>query len=215
MARKEKKYHYIYKITCIINERYYIGMHSTDNLDDGYFGGGKRIKNSVKKYGKNSHRKEIIEFLDDRKMLGIREKDIVNNELINDPLCLNLCIGGHYYDRGWTNEDRIKGLNKLNELRKDSEWNEGFSKKISEGLNNSNKKGHLTSFSNKKHTEDAKNKIGEKNSITQKGSKNSQFGKIWIYNDKIKENKKINNNDYPLISKEWKKGLKMEYFKNK
>lgn len=33
-----RKYHFIYKITRLDNNRYYIGMHSTDNLDDGYFG---------------------------------------------------------------------------------------------------------------------------------------------------------------------------------
>lgn len=41
MARKEHKYHYIYKITCIKTKRYYIVMHSTDKLNDGYMGGGK------------------------------------------------------------------------------------------------------------------------------------------------------------------------------
>ena len=42
MARKEKQYHFIYKTTNIITERYYYGMHSTDNLEDGYLGSGKR-----------------------------------------------------------------------------------------------------------------------------------------------------------------------------
>ncbi len=38
----ERKYHYIYKITRD-DGHYYVGMHSTDNLDDGYFGSGKYI----------------------------------------------------------------------------------------------------------------------------------------------------------------------------
>lgn len=33
---ERRKYHYIYKTTCLITNRYYIGMHSTDNLEDGY-----------------------------------------------------------------------------------------------------------------------------------------------------------------------------------
>ena len=70
MSRKGRKYHYIYKITCLKNNRYYIGMHSTDNLEDGYMGGGKRIKNSVKKHGKDAHRKEILEFFESRDLLS-------------------------------------------------------------------------------------------------------------------------------------------------
>jgi hypothetical protein len=32
----EKKYNYIYKTTNILTNEYYIGMHSTNNLNDGY-----------------------------------------------------------------------------------------------------------------------------------------------------------------------------------
>ena len=33
VSKEEKKYHIIYKTTCLINKKYYIGMHSTDDLD--------------------------------------------------------------------------------------------------------------------------------------------------------------------------------------
>ena len=63
MARKEKKYHFIYKTTNLLSGKYYIGMHSTDNLDDGYLGSGRRLRYSINKYGKESHKREIIEFV--------------------------------------------------------------------------------------------------------------------------------------------------------
>jgi group I intron endonuclease len=86
--------HYIYKITCIITGKFYYGMHSTEFLDDGYFGSGKILIRSVKKYGRENHLLDILEFLPDREKLKQREKEIVNEVLIKDPLCMNLKIGG-------------------------------------------------------------------------------------------------------------------------
>ena len=48
MQRGDKrKYHYIYKVTRD-DGKYYIGMHSTNELEDGYFGSGKLITRSKK-----------------------------------------------------------------------------------------------------------------------------------------------------------------------
>mgnify|MGYP000965306345 CR=1 FL=1 len=80
MTRKSHKFNYIYKITNTKNRNYYIGMHSTHNLDDGYMGGGKRITNSVRKHGKDAHTKEILEYFDDRESLRQKEIEIVNED---------------------------------------------------------------------------------------------------------------------------------------
>jgi len=96
MPRKPHSYHYIYKITCNITGKYYIGMHSTSNLDDGYMGSGLHIYRSLKKYGIDNHVKEVLEFLSDRSSLSDREREIVNEELLEDSLCMNIAKGGSY-----------------------------------------------------------------------------------------------------------------------
>ena len=84
MARRQKKYHYIYKTTCLLNNKFYFGMHSTDNLNDGYLGSGKRLWYSLNYHGKENHIKEIIEFCENREILKKREKEIVNEQLLSE-----------------------------------------------------------------------------------------------------------------------------------
>jgi hypothetical protein len=94
MARKQHTYHYIYKTTCNVTDKYYIGMHSCSNLEDGYMGSGKRLRYSIRKHGLENHTKEILEFLNDRESLAKREAEIVNEQFLQDPLCLNVQLRG-------------------------------------------------------------------------------------------------------------------------
>ncbi len=89
-----KKYHYIYKITNLLNSKYYIGMHSTNNLEDGYLGSGTYLRRSVKKHGKDNFRIEILHWRENREELSKLEKEIVTLDEIAKVECMNLKIGG-------------------------------------------------------------------------------------------------------------------------
>ena len=198
MEKKEKKYHFIYKTTDTRNDNFYIGMHSTNNINDGYVGSGKRIINITYRYGKNILKFEILEFLTDKESLKKREYEIVNSDLIKDKKCMNLREGG---EGGFNIDMSIKGYKKKNWLLiNDIEWCKNYKDKVSEGLKNAYKNGNkkiCQSFKDKKHSIETKSKIGEKNSIKQKGEKNSQYGTIWITNGEKNKKIKIENINIP------------------
>lgn len=93
---KEKTYHFLYKTTNIITGMFYIGMHSTNNLDDGYLGSGKRLSYSIRKYGKDNHNREILEFFNSRDELVCKEKEMINTQMLSESKCMNLKLGGQY-----------------------------------------------------------------------------------------------------------------------
>lgn len=42
-------YHFVYKTTNTINSKYYYGVHTTSDIDDGYLGSGVLLRRSIKK----------------------------------------------------------------------------------------------------------------------------------------------------------------------
>ena len=43
-------YYFIYRTTNLINGKYYIGQHHTEDLNDGYLGSGRVFIQAIKKY---------------------------------------------------------------------------------------------------------------------------------------------------------------------
>jgi hypothetical protein len=190
----EKLYNYIYKISNVVNQTFYIGIHSTNNLNDNYFGSGKRLKYSIDKYGLIAHTKEILRFFSSREDLLKYESEIVTNELVHDQKCLNLKNGGEGGGHLWSTEHAQKfhsagaiasnklRTQRLKELWKNEDWKRERSAKIV-ATNLALGKGR-------------NGRLGIKDSITkinamkktfelighQKGEKNSMFGKVWITN---------------------------------
>ncbi len=62
----------IYKITNKINGKIYIGLTSKKDITN-YWGSGKIIMKSIKKYGIHNFTKEILEFCDSQEKLNERE----------------------------------------------------------------------------------------------------------------------------------------------
>jgi len=212
MSRKQKKYHFIYKTVNVLTGRYYYGMHSTDNLDDDYLGSGKRLRYSVRKYGGNNHKREIIEFCKDRKSLIQREMEIVNLNEIAKEKCMNLRIGGQGFIEGEQHKIAIIGNKALRIKLKDDDFRKSFKKKVSEGVKRTFDNGRERIFNydwtGKIHTEETKQKMSDSHKGIGLGESNSQYGTCWIIRNE--ENKKINKKELNKYLKEgWIKGRKM------
>lgn len=91
---KKHKYHYFYKITNKINNHFYYGIHSTDNVNDGYMGSGTLIKMAYSKYGTENFEKEIVRFFNTREEASQYESEIVSETTIKDSSCYNMITGG-------------------------------------------------------------------------------------------------------------------------
>lgn len=87
--------HYLYKLTCRASGKYYIGVHSTENMNDGYLGSGVGIRRARKKYGDEVIDKEILSFADSREELLEMERAAVTREVVTDPLSYNMTLGGN------------------------------------------------------------------------------------------------------------------------
>lgn len=134
----------VYKITNKINNKYYIGMHKTDNLDDGYMGSGKIISQAVEKYGAENFIKEILHIFDNEEDMKSKEKELV----ILEEMSYNLCPGG----KGGFGYINNSGITKFQGKKHSEKTKKFISEKM---LGNTNCRGKIL-------TEEHKNKISSK-----------------------------------------------------
>lgn len=87
--------HIVYRTTCLSTGRYYIGMHSTEDINDGYIGSGVLLRRSVKKHGMHTHQRVVLSEHATRKQAADHEKQLITWDLIKaDKLCMNMAPGG-------------------------------------------------------------------------------------------------------------------------
>lgn len=86
---------YFYKITNKINGKYYYGVHSTQNLNDGYMGSGVILAKAYKKYGIDNFQKKILRYFNNKEQMYQFQNKIVTMEQVNNDMCYNVVIGGN------------------------------------------------------------------------------------------------------------------------
>ena len=188
-----KTYNYIYLIKNNINQKIYIGKHSTDNLDDGYMGSGRLIKKAIQKYGIENFTKEYLAFCDTEERLNSFEKFYIKKYKAREA-GYNLTDGGE----GMLNP-KSEIREKLSNAHK-GEKNPNFGKPRSEETKRKisaakkgkyNHKGENNGFYGRKHSEETKQKISD----AMKGKTFSEETKLKISASK-KGKHKVWNEDH-------------------
>lgn len=215
----------IYKTTNKLNEKIYIGKHQTKDLNDDYIGSGKRLRNSINKYGIENFEKEILFVFDTEDEMNSKEKELVTEEFCLREDTYNLCPGGkggwgylnsnglsiNQFENREIAKKAAKQANKSKEnlWKTDEKWSSEYRRKLSEkakqyvALNG-------PSFLGKTHSEETKQKISKASSANQSGNKNSQFGTMWIWHKNF-GNKKVKKHELDNYLKDgWIKGRKIK-----
>lgn len=212
-----RKYNYLYKITNTVNGMEYIGVHRTDNLNDGYMGSGKLIRRAIAKYGEENFSKEILEYFNTYREALIKEKEIVTLEYANKNNTYNLREGGYgkcewsdewkkefsqYKKNKWVNDEEYRG--KMMTIIQSEERRKKISKtltgkKRNNPQNKDPEKIRKTAETHRgmKRSEQAKKNMSEaaKNLPDDIKLKRSGRGMTYIYNTETEEVKRISKDE--------------------
>lgn len=184
--------HFVYKITNINTDKFYIGVHSCDEfcrmIRNGvctYMGSGKHIKRAVNKHGIENFTKEILFEYETEISAYNKEGEIVNEDFVARKDTYNVALGGVVPTCA------MRGKKHSAETRRKQ---------------SASRKGQHAGDKNPNYgkpiTDEVKLKISKANLGKTVGAKNGNYGKMWITNGYT--NKMIMKTD--AIPLGWKRG---------
>ncbi|MDD5649243.1 MAG: NUMOD3 domain-containing DNA-binding protein [Candidatus Nanoarchaeia archaeon] len=202
----EKKYNFVYLTTNLINNKQYVGDHSTNNLNCGhtknYKGGGKIIKEAQRKYGKENFKREILEFFSTKlEAFDAQEKYIIQYNTLS-PNGYNISPTGGTYNGGCHSEKTRK---KISNLKKGIKFSELHKKRLKEshlGIKQSNEtiQKRIQKTTGLKRSEETKQKLRiPMSKETKEKIKNSLIG--IKHSEERKQNMKKSHN-FSIVGKE-------------
>jgi len=129
-------YYIVYKTTCSLNGMYYIGVHKTKKLEDGYVGSGKYLSRAIKKHGKEHFKREILYLFDNERDMFAKEVDLVTEDVVKNSESYNCKLGGsanfYYINKNGLNHKGQQHLKHANRCKNDEEYAKKFSDKMKE-----------------------------------------------------------------------------------
>ena len=128
------KYYIIYKTINDVNGMFYYGKHVTENLDDKYLGSGTFLNRAIKKYGKDHFHREIIFLLSSEEEMNNKEREIVTEDLVRNPMCYNVMLGGEGGDTWSGKHHSNETKKKLSEISHKRWLSSEYKTKLSNSL---------------------------------------------------------------------------------
>ena len=174
---------YVYKITCLVTGEYYFGS-SFNAKSDRYWGGGRKIRERIAKYGKENFVKEILEEFDDRVEAHKKENEYIE-KFRNDDKCLNQMLNCHFgLLYGEESRAKLSVAKRRENLSKESRAKMSaahLGKHHTDEIRakmSAAKRGKKSNFFGKHLSEESRAKI----SAAHRGEKNPMYGKHWRKN---------------------------------
>lgn len=87
-------YYIIYETTNLVNNKLYRGAHVCDNLNDGYLGSGAKLRQAIRKYGRDKFSRQILFMAFDYNSMWEAEAIFVDQAWVDRPDTYNICLGG-------------------------------------------------------------------------------------------------------------------------
>ena len=151
---------FIYKTTCLVNGKIYIGKHEGSESDN-YLGSGTVFEFALKKYGRKNFKREILRRCETLHELRIWEHVFIKKYHAQDPsIGYNKADGDvntSEYNPAKLPEVREKMLIKNRQTTRDPEYRKRHSEIMKEYY-----KTHPATFTGKHHSEKTKEKIRQK-----------------------------------------------------
>lgn len=222
----KKKHYLVYKTTCLVNGKIYIGQHQTYDIEDNYLGSGSKLKRDIAKFGKEQFKREILFDFNTPEEMDNKEKELVTEEFVAREDTYNMSIGGQ--NEGWqfvmksglnnsANNCSLGGRAFANQLQSDPSFKKRWLEKMSDAIRRKRMEHpelfKTVTFLGKHHTKETKQKMREQAHL-RVGEKNGSFGTVWIYNENLGQNKKVKREQVDdFLNQGWRLGRRMSFYK--
>lgn len=213
-------YYTVYRTTNLVNDKVYIGIHCTEDPNDSYLGSGYQLRSAIRKYGRDSFKKEVLYIFDNPTEMAAKEAELVTQEFVDRHDTYNLALGGYQADSWYQARKNItpeqfrlrsvRGNEVLSALLKTSEYHRAVQRRNGERFcRHLHARGLVKKapFTGMKHSAETIQKMRVAKKGRYDGHANPSFGTFWVCKEGTP--KKIQSSELDsYLALGWKRGRK-------